>query len=68
MTIPAERYRAVKRTHEFLQELLDAKATPRVPREIRQRARSLLKHYPRYYDMEIAAEKAPEVFGGGSAS
>lgn len=63
MTLPNERRKAVERTEKFLIDLLSPKVTPRVPREIRQRAYSCLKHFPREYDMEIAKEQAPQIFG-----
>jgi len=52
MTLPDERYRAIKMAREFLWSLLDRSATPRVPKEIRLRARSVLKHYPGEFDMQ----------------
>ena len=58
-----ERRRAVNQTCDFLADLQDPKKTPRVPKEIRQEASRLLKHFPRDYDMEIAAEQSPGVFG-----
>ena len=63
MTIPVERKHAVKNTEQFLKDLMDPKKTPRVPGEIRNRARGLLKHYPTGLYMEMAAEQAPDVFG-----
>ena len=63
MTMNYERRRAVNQTRDFLAGLQDPKKTPRVPKEIRQEASRLLKHFPRDYDMEIAAEQAPGVFG-----
>lgn len=62
MTLPDERYRAVKYARDFLRSLLDPKLTPRVPRAIRRQALSVLRHYPGELDLERAAEKAPEVF------
>jgi hypothetical protein len=62
MTLPDERYRAVKYTEQFLKDLLDPTVTPRVPKSIRQRASSLLRHYPGAWDMERASAAAPEVF------
>ena len=64
MTLPDERYRAIKQTAEFLLELTDPKSTPRIPRIIRHRARSLLKHYPLEYHLERLAEKSPDVIIG----
>lgn len=52
MTIPEERRRAVILTRRFLADLLDAKATPLVPRPVRVRAHELLKHYPTETDMD----------------
>ena len=62
MTLPDERYRAVKWAESFLQELMDPKQTPRVPKAIRQRARSILRHYPSTWDLDRAAQASPEVF------
>lgn len=62
MTLPDERYRAVTRAREFLLELLDPKKTPRVPRAVRQTALRVLRHYPHDFEMERAAEIAPDVF------
>ena len=62
MTLPDERYRAVLNTEQFLLELCDPAVTPRVPRRIRDRASSLLRHYPSSWDMERASEGSPEVF------
>ena len=63
MTLPIERTHAVLRTEQFLKDLLNPRATPRVPREVREQAYRCLKHYPGNYDMELASEKAPDVFG-----
>jgi len=63
MTMNYERRNAVNRTKEFLWSLMDPKKTPRIPKEIRAEARSCLKHYPSDYDMERAADQAPEIFG-----
>jgi len=46
MTLPHEESYAIARVRQFLLDLLDPKATPRVPREIRRRAHRLSKHYP----------------------
>ncbi len=61
MTLPDERYRAVQRTAEFLQRLAGGQYA-RVPKAVRQEALSLLRHYPGQWDMQRAAEAAPEVF------
>ena len=63
MTLPVERKHAVKNTERFLLDLSNPRITPRIPKEIRARARSLLKHYPTGLCMEMAAEQAPKIFG-----
>jgi hypothetical protein len=62
LTLPDERYRAVVQTRRFLLDLCNTQHTPRVPKLIRDTARSMLRHYPSDYDMNRAAEAAPEVF------
>jgi hypothetical protein len=62
MTMPDERYRAVLYAEEFLRALSDSNITKRVPKELRQRARGILRHYPSTWDMQRAAEGAPDVF------
>jgi hypothetical protein len=62
MTLPDERYRAVMETMRFLTDLCNPDVTPRVPKVIRQRARSLLRHYPSAWDMKVASENAPNIF------
>lgn len=61
MTLPDERYRAITRTSDFLLALCDPASTPRIPKSIRQQARSLLKHYPNFYDLEKLAERSPDI-------
>lgn len=63
MTIASERTRAVNYTYEFLRDLLDPKKTPRVPADVRSRARSLLRHYPSKLDMEMAVSEGSSRFG-----
>ncbi len=62
MTLPDERYRAVIQTRRFLLDLCNPQHTPRVPKLIREHARSMLRHYPSDWDMTRAAEGAPDVF------
>ena len=62
MTLPDERYRAVRMATELLMDLCDAKRTPRVSKEVRQRAAAALRHYPSKWDMDRAAAACPEVF------
>lgn len=62
MTLPDERYRAVKMARQFLQELMDPQKTPKVPAIIRSQARGVLRHYPSDYEMNRAAEASPDIF------
>jgi hypothetical protein len=59
MTLPDERYRAVVQTEKFLKEIL---STPRVPKNIKDGARAMLRHYPNEWDMQIVAREVPAVF------
>lgn len=52
MTLPDERWRSLIETRRFLRQLLSPKMTPRVPRAIRDRAHSLLRHWPDDYHLE----------------
>lgn len=61
MTLPDERYRAIQITERLLTDLCDSKTTPRVPREIRQRAAQCLRHYPGHYDLQQLESAAPHV-------
>jgi hypothetical protein len=62
MTLPDERYRAVKMAEQLLKDLCDSSKTPRVPKIIRQRASGCLRHYPGSWDMKRAADACPDVF------
>ena len=61
MTLPDERYRAVKWAEGFLSRLAGGQYA-RVPKAVRDEARSILRHYPSDYDMLRAAQGAPDVF------
>ena len=61
MTLPDERYRAVRETRRFLQSLLSVAATPGMPRVVRSQAAALLRHYPSDWDLDQLAAAAPEV-------
>ena len=60
MTMNYERRTAVNNVREYL---YDALAKTNVDSDEFYNLRSLLKHYPSEYDMERAAEQAPEIFG-----
>jgi len=62
MTLPDERYRALRCGHQMLLDLLNPKVTPKVPKYIRQRALSVLRHYPSSYHFEKIVDKMPEDF------
>ena len=62
MTLPDERYRAVIQTRRFLLDLCNSQHTPRVPKLVRETARSMLRHYPSDWEMQTAAREAPQVF------
>ena len=61
MTLPDERYRAIKQGKKLLEELCDPGKTPRVPSLIRDRARTALRHYPYDWELESIAEKCPDM-------
>ena len=61
MTLPDERYRSVKWAAHFLSRLAGGDI-PRVPKAVRDEARSILRHYPTVWDMDRAAQGAPEIF------
>lgn len=63
MTIPSERTRAVVYTQKFLQDLLDPKKTPRVPKKVREQAYRCLRHYPWPLYLDKSAEKLPDIWG-----
>ena len=62
MTLPDERYRSLVQTKKFLMELLSPHMTPRVPKVVRQRAHSLLRHWPDDYHLELMTEEMPQHF------
>jgi len=59
MTLPDERYRSVVQTRRFLLKIL---TTPRVPKAVKDEARSMLRHYPSDWDMQRTARMAPDMF------
>jgi hypothetical protein len=61
MTLPDERYRAIKQSKKLLEELCDPGKTPRVPSLVRDRARTLLRHFPSEYELDNIAEKCPDL-------
>jgi hypothetical protein len=61
VTLPFERTWAVCNTREFLVEICTGQI-PRIPSAVRERARSLLKHFPHDFELSQAAKTAPDVF------
>jgi hypothetical protein len=63
MTLPDERYRAVRSAERFLREVAhDTKKYPRVSNAVRQEAASILRHFPTEHEMQLAANGVPDVF------
>ena len=62
MTMPDERYRAVLYAEEFLRAISDPTITKRIPKEVRQRARGILRHYPSAWELDRVAIACPDVF------
>ena len=58
MTLPVNRYNALCNTRAFLLALRDDAA---LPEHVRQRALSLLKHWPDDGELRRLAELAPEL-------
>ena len=61
MTLPDERYRAVKHAALFLSRLAGGEY-PRVPKAVRAEAKALLRHYPLEYDMKKTCQTSPDIF------
>ncbi len=61
MTLPDERYRAIMFAKHLCEDLLDSRKTPRVPKAIRGRARSVLRHFPDEYYLSMLAEARPDI-------
>jgi len=62
MTLPSEEVSALKRTHEFLRELLTG---PRLPMKVlRDKAYSCLRHYP--WDIHINERWSDDVCEHGT--
>jgi hypothetical protein len=61
MTTAEERYRAIKQSRKMLEELCDPGKTPRVPSIVRDKARTILRHFPNDFDIDRLAETSPEM-------
>lgn len=62
MTMNYERRKAVNRARELLVDILHDNYSKDYA-ELWNEAHRCLKHFPNDYDMERAAEQAPEIFG-----
>jgi hypothetical protein len=60
MTLPDERYRALKQGKKLLEELCDPGKTPRVPSIVRDRARAALRHFPNEHELDRIADQCPD--------
>jgi len=60
MTMPDERFRALKQSKRLLEELCDPGRTPRVPSIVRDKARGVLRHFPNDYELDRIADNCPE--------
>jgi hypothetical protein len=49
------------RAKSFCEDLLDSRKTPRVPKQIRQRALGVLRHFPEEYYLSMLAEARPDI-------
>lgn len=56
MTTPQERFRALIRASDFLYRLTDPNQTKRLPKVIRDEARSILRHFPFPIELEELAK------------
>lgn len=61
MTKSNDRYRALKQGKKLLEELCDPGKTPRVPSIVRDKARSILKHFPNDLELDSIAENSPDL-------
>jgi hypothetical protein len=61
MTMPDERYRAMVEGLKLIQDLLIPHVTARVPTNIRERARWILRHHPSAYELARLAQQSPDM-------
>lgn len=61
MTLPNERYNAIREAERFLLDMLDPKKIPRLPKAVRERARHVLRHFPWESHVRELAKACPEV-------
>jgi hypothetical protein len=61
MTMPDERYRAMVEGLKLIEDLLIPQVTPRVPGDIRERARWIMRHHPTQQELTHLALKVPDM-------
>lgn len=61
MTLPNERVLAVCNAYRFIHEIASGEIK-RIPGDVRQRARALLRHFPNAYHLDLLANGNPEYF------
>lgn len=61
MSTQHEQVRAMRRAYRLLLDLLDPMKTPKVPKAIRDRVRSTVKHYPHPSEIRWLALRVTEV-------
>ena len=59
MTLPDERYRAVRWAQRFLVSIMTTRSG--LSEEIKGEAKSILRHYPTEYELDRLAEASPEI-------
>lgn len=60
MTLPDERYRAVRWAERFLISIVQTRSG--LSDDMKQEAKRILHHFPSEHDLDRAAEKSPEIF------
>ena len=56
MTLPDEMFNSIRSARMFMTALMDPALTPKVPKEIRSRARDRLKHFPSEFEINRLEE------------
>ena len=62
MTTPDERTRAVQSAELFLIQVASGEVK-RVPAEVKEAAKRILRHYPTRFDLSQTADELPDVWG-----
>jgi hypothetical protein len=62
MTMPHERTRSIIFARELLEELRDSELHPETTNETRRCIAVVLRHFPRSFEIDSAARRAPDLF------